>query len=132
MPRVRARLSAGGGSLETEGNVTGFYSFQRNWLLSRTSDPDACLLLEVTGDSMEPELRDGDLALVDQSQNDPLPGRIYAVGVEDMVYCKYVDREPGKLILRSASELVRPIEVLGELAEGVRVVGRVIWVGREM
>jgi hypothetical protein len=43
--------------------------------------------------------------------------KVRAMGA-DMVYCKYVDREPGKLILRSASELVRPIEVLGELAEG--------------
>lgn len=75
-----------------------------------------------------------DVVLIDQSQNVPVPGRIYAVGVEDMVYLKIVNAVPGRLILSSSNALYAPIEAPtgGQLADLVRVIGRAVWVGREL
>jgi Predicted transcriptional regulator len=44
--------------------------------------------MRVDGDSMSPEIRDGDVVLIDQSQSTPQPSKIFAVGVEDMIYSK--------------------------------------------
>lgn len=128
VPKVAARLSAGGGSFETGAEIKGHYAFLRDWLESK-GNPDDMVLMEVSGDSMEPELRDGDTVLVNQGQKDVLSGKAYAVGIEDVVVVKQVERRPGALVLRSTNPAYDPIEIdmRGDLAETVRIIGRVIW-----
>lgn len=133
LPLVRARLAAGNGSLETEADVQGYFAFRRDWIASK-GNPAHLVLMKVSGDSMEPELRDGDMVLIDQAQRDPIPGRLYAVGIEDGIVVKLLDVAPGKLLLRSVNaEKYDPIEVnlRGDLAATVRIIGRVIWQCRE-
>ena len=62
------------------------------------------------------------------------PGRIYAIAVEDLVYLKKVDAEPGKLILTSANQAYAPLEIdaRGDLTNGIRIIGKAVWVGREL
>ncbi len=133
VPMVEARLSAGGGSFETSGAVERHYAFRLDFLL-RKGNPASMVLLRVSGDSMQPRILHNDVVLIDQSQNEPVPGRIYAVGVEDMVYLKIVNAMPGKLILSSVNPEYPPIEAeTGEqMADLVRIIGRAIWVGREL
>jgi len=92
------------------------------------------VMMRVAGDSMEPKIEDGDVVLIDQSQAQPQPGQVYAVGIEDAVYIKVIDFLPGKLVLKSANPAYPPIEVDArqDLADGVRIIGHVIWVGREL
>jgi len=132
VPLVRARLSAGSGSLETDDDVEARYAFRREWV-SRKGNAGRLVLMKITGDSMEPELRDGDMALIDQTQRDVIAGGYYAVGIEDVVMVKQLDSRPGKLILRSLNPAYPPVEVdlRGDLADGVRIIGRVIWWCRE-
>lgn len=132
VPKVKARLSAGGGSLETNSEVTGLYAFRDEWLRSK-GNPTQMVLMEVAGDSMEPELRDGDTVLINQGQKDILAGKLYAVGIGDMVVVKQVETIPGKLVLRSINPNHAPVEVDlgGDLAEEVRIIGRVVWQCRE-
>lgn len=132
IPLVKARLSAGGGSLEAEDTVVGHYGFLREWL-GRRGNPAKMVLMTVAGDSMEPEIRDGDMVLVDQSQCEVVIGKIYAVGIEDAVAIKSVDMLPGQLLLRSLNPVYQPVSVdlRGDLADGVRIIGRVIWWCRE-
>lgn len=89
--------------------------------------------MDIHGDSMEPVLEDQDTVLIDESQNEILSGCMFAVGVDNEVFVKYVDREPGMLILRSRNERYKPIEVpmTGDLADGIRIIGRVVWSCRE-
>lgn len=128
VPKVRARLSAGNGSLETDGDVTGHYAFRAEWLLAKGS-PKRMVLMEVSGDSMEPMLANGDTVLINQAQTDVLAGKIYAVGIEDTVVVKQVDKEPGKLVLRSFNPRYQPMEVpmSDDTVGTVRIIGRVIW-----
>lgn len=131
VPKVRARLSAGNGSLETSSEVKARYAFRREWITGKGRH-DQMVLMDVTGDSMEPAILERDVVLIDQSQVDIIPGAIYAIGIDDAVLIKFVDKEPGKLLLRSANKDYRPIEVdLKDESQNVRIIGRVVWWCRE-
>ena len=132
VPMVEARLSAGHGSFETSDEVHGHYAF-RTEFLRRKGQASKMVLMRVTGESMQPEIRHGDAVLVDQSQTAPRPGITYAVGVEDMVYLKIIDAQPGKLVLRSFNPAYAPIDVPmdEDMVDSVRIIGRVVWLGRE-
>ncbi|MEG2172317.1 MAG: helix-turn-helix transcriptional regulator [Desulfovibrionaceae bacterium] len=133
VPMVEARLSAGLGSFETGGECLRHYAFRWDFL-HRKGNPSAMVLLRVAGDSMQPRIMNNDVVLVDQGQCNPIPGRIYAVGVEEMVYLKIVNAVPGKLILSSVNEAYPPIEAhtSEQLGDLVRIIGRAVWVGREL
>lgn len=132
IPKVMARLAAGTGSLETEGRVIGYYAFKLDFL-KRKGRPKTMILMDVAGDSMEPTLLDGDTVLIDESQRDIIAGAMFAIGIENEVYVKYLHRVPGKLVLKSKNSEYDPIEVdmNGDLAGIVRVIGRVVWSCRE-
>ncbi|ETA73125.1 XRE family transcriptional regulator [Nitratidesulfovibrio termitidis] len=133
VPMVEARLSAGNGSFEVGEDVERRYAFRTDFLL-RKGVPSSMVLMRVDGDSMEPYVLNGDVVLIDQSQRETRPGKIYAVGVEDMVYLKVVNAAPGKLVLTSHNAAYPPLEVdaRGDLADGIRIIGRAVWVGREL
>jgi DNA-binding XRE family transcriptional regulator len=82
IPKVKARLSAGGGSFEVGTEIKGYYSFQREWLRNK-GKPSRMVLMDIFGNSMEPELKDGDTVLIDESQKDILASAFYAIGVDD-------------------------------------------------
>jgi len=130
---VEARLSAGTGSFETGANVERRYAFRTDFLL-RKGQPAHMVLMRVTGNSMEPDIKHNDVVLIDQSQCVPRPGLLYAVGVEELVYLKAVNAEPGKLILSSYNTDYPPLEIdaRGDLSNGIRIIGRAVWVGREL
>ncbi|NDV27890.1 helix-turn-helix transcriptional regulator [Desulfovibrio sp. JC010] len=130
IPKVAARLSAGGGSFETGGEIEGFYAFRKDWIGSK-GNPTDMVLMEVYGNSMEPELKEGDIVLLDQSRKDILAGGIYAVGVEDTVMVKRVEKRPGQVVLHSDNKDYTPIHLGGDELENVRVLGQVVWVSRE-
>lgn len=133
VPMVEARLSAGGGSFETGENAERRYAFRSDWI-SAKGQPSQMVLMRVAGDSMEPRISNNDVVLIDQSQTTPRAGDLYAVAVEDLVYLKVVDAVPGKLILKSYNGAYTALEIdaRGDLADGIRIIGRAVWVGREL
>jgi phage repressor protein C with HTH and peptisase S24 domain len=131
IPKVRARLCAGAGSFEDQNSVAGYYSFRRDWLRTMGS-PEAMVLMDLMGDSMEPELKEGDTVLIDQNQQEILAGGIYALGVEDTIMVKRVEKHPKKLVLLSTNQRYSAVILQGEEIEAVRCIGRVLWVGREL
>lgn len=132
VPKVRARLSAGTGSLEADGDVIGYYAFKTDFL-QRKGCAGKMVLMDVAGDSMEPDIWNGDTVLIDESQQEIIAGGLFAVGIEQEVFVKYLLRVPGKLILKSKNNEYDPIEVdmNGEISGAVRIIGRVVWSCRE-
>jgi len=130
IPKVSARLSAGGGSFETASTIESYFAFQRAWL-SKKGDPRRMVLMDVSGNSMEPELKDRDMVLVDRSWTEVVGGVIYAVGVDDVIMVKRIERQPNVLVLHSDNPRYMPICLEGDAAAGVRIIGRVIWTCRE-
>lgn len=132
IPIVTAKLSAGVGSLQVESDVESYFAFSSAFL-HRKGNPQSMVVMRVEGDSMSPEIRDEDMVLIDQSKREIRLGRIFAVGFEDAIYLKRIDKEPGKLLLKSVNPAYPPIEIkLGDQeADSFRVIGQVLWVGRE-
>lgn len=134
VPKVEARLSAGTGSLEVSDNIKGYFGFRSDWL-HRKGCPTQMVLMSITGDSMRPTLENGDLALVNLAQTDVVSGGIYAVGVDDSVLVKRLDKRPGKIVLVSDNRdayAPQELDMTDEIVrESLRVIGRVLWWCRE-
>ena len=131
VPKVKARLSAGGGSFETEPEIEEYYSFRKDWL-SRKGQAKDMVLMDIIGNSMEPELKEGDTVLIDQSQKAILAGAIYAVGLADTIVVKRLEKRPKELVLLSENERYPLMRFRDEEMNSVRIIGKVIWVCREL
>ncbi len=130
VPKVKARLCAGGGSFEVGSEIEGYYSFRKDWL-SRKGAAEKMVLLDIFGNSMEPEFREGDTVLIDESQKDVLAGAVYAVGIDDTIMVKRVEKHPKGLVLLSDNTKYESLYLENEDVNRVRIIGRVIWVCRE-
>lgn len=130
IPKVNARLCAGNGSFEVGSDIQGFYAFRKDWL-SRKGSARKMVLMDIFGNSMAPELKDGDTVLVDESQKAIIAGALYAVGIEDTVMVKRVEKHPNKLVLQSDNKDYAPIFLREEEMDMARIIGKVVWVGRE-
>ena len=131
VPKVTARLSAGGGSFETEPEIKEFYSFRKDWLDKKGKASDM-VLMDIIGNSMEPELKEGDTVLIDQSQKAILSGAIYAVGLADTIVVKRLEKRPKELVLFSENSRYPMMSFRGEEMNSVRIIGKVIWICREL
>ena len=129
---VEARLSAGGGSFETSDYLGKEYSFRRDFL-TRKGNPKDMVLMRVSGDSMQPEIMDNDVVLIDQSKIDIQQGKMFAVGFEDCIYLKRIDLLPGQVVLTSTNKDYAPviIDLNDDTTNIFRVIGKVLWCGRE-
>ncbi len=130
IPKVAARLSAGGGSFLTENNIESYYSFERTWIEKKGASKNM-VLMGIVGNSMEPELHEGDTVLVNQNITNILSGAIYAVGIEDTVLVKRVEKLPQKIVLHSDNSEYTPIVLQGEEINSIRIIGKIIWTARE-
>lgn len=132
VPMVEARLSAGTGSLQVDGDIERSYAFRSDFL-HRKGNPANMVMMRVEGDSMQPEIMNNDVVLLDQSKQEIRTGRLFAVGFEDAIYLKRIDMLPGKFVLKSVNPDYPPVEldVRGQNGDAFRVIGQVIWAGRE-
>jgi phage repressor protein C with HTH and peptisase S24 domain len=131
VPKVQARLCAGAGSFEVDSRIEGYYSFQKKWLQFKGA-AERMVLMDVFGNSMTPEIKDGDTVLIDQSQKDIFAGTIYAVGIEDTIMVKRLEKHPHKLVLLSDNKEYAPIFLTDEESGSVRIIGKVLWICREL
>ncbi|OQY50064.1 MAG: transcriptional regulator [Desulfobacteraceae bacterium 4572_87] len=130
IPKVNTRLCAGDGSFEVGSDIQGFYAFRKDWLYRKGSAGNM-VLMDIFGNSMAPELKDGDTVLVDESQKAIIAGALYAVGIEDTVMVKRVEKHPNKLVLQSDNKDYAPIFLREGEMDMARIIGKVVWVGRE-
>ncbi len=130
IPKVRAMLSAGGGSFETCSEVIDNLCFKREWLARKGSAAEM-VAMEVFGRSMEPEIKEGDTVLIDRSQVNILAGAVYAVGIEETIFVKRLEKRPNQLVLCSDNHDYEPIFLSQDDMESVRIIGKVIWSCRE-
>ena len=63
VPRYEISASAGGGAAVYSEQIVDYLAFKTDWVRDHLRlPPEAIALINVTGDSMEPALSDGDLA----------------------------------------------------------------------
>lgn len=101
--------------------------FPREWLTRSFGRIDGLRLLRVSGDSMEPELGDGDWAMIDRNRVELRDG-IHGVRLDDSLLVKRVQVEGRMVRLVSSNGRYEPILVdLQEDADRFDVIGRVVW-----
>lgn len=126
VPRLTVGASAGAGAAPEGEQVVGTIRFSSQWLRSMGLQVDMLSAIAVTGDSMEPTLRDGDEILVDRTPQ-PLRDGIHVVRLEESLLVKRIDTSrPGVIVLLSDNPAYHPIECP---AQDVQVIGRVVWKG---
>ena len=129
---VELGYSMGGGSVIETYPGKGFVPFQRDWLRSLMQGGfEDLFVARGEGDSMQPTLMDGDIVLIDSAQKDiRQQDRIWAISYGDLGMIKRVRRLPGGTYsIMSDNPAVPPINA----ADGeMHVIGRVIWVGRQI
>ena len=128
-----AVLSAGNGSTHWEHEeIDGSHAFTRAWLQRKRLNIKSCRVLSVQGDSMLPQLQDGNVVLIDLSDCAPIKsGKVYALSVDGEQRIKRLFPQiDGSLRITSDNpdkslypdELVRP-----EFLDRVRIIGRKRW-----
>lgn len=132
IPMVSGKISAGKGLSPIEdAQVEIKLAFRKDWI-KRKGDPSKMSLIRVEGDSMEPTLRSGDIVLIDGNRNYvDLHGGIYAIFVLDSIMIKRIQLifTEKKLKIISDNPKYEPIIVS---PDEISVIGKVIWIGREI
>lgn len=103
------------------------YPFRLDFLTRLGKTPERMVLMTVAGESMSPAINDGDLVLIDLEKTTPIPGKLFAVAIEKMVYIKEIDAVPGKTTLKSANPNYPHIEFETFKRPPVEFVGMVVW-----
>jgi phage repressor protein C with HTH and peptisase S24 domain len=126
VPRLNVGASAGPGA-DPEGElVFDTIRFSWRWLRAMGLQPANLSTIVVSGDSMDPTLRDGDEILVDRKPR-ALRDGIHVIRVGDSLLVKRLDTgRPGKVVLISDNPAYPPVECAGA---DVTVIGRVVWKG---
>lgn len=94
---------------------------------NRFDKTNSLSVISVTGDNMAPDLRDGDLVLIDHTTTTLAGSELYAVRFSGAVYVKLIQHLPsGKVRLLSTNKNYSPIEIAYPFADGVEIVGRVV------
>ncbi|APX17807.1 hypothetical protein BWR17_18115 (plasmid) [Phaeobacter inhibens] len=124
--RYDISVSAGNGRQATDENVVGHYAFSRRWLTRRNLNPDNLAVVRVAGDSMEPKLSNGDLAVIDTTATEMKDGVTYVFRLGDDLLIKRLQILPQRQVnLCSHNPEYSPIQV--ELASGeLTSIGRVV------
>ena len=130
-PHVEARLCAGDGSFEVDENIRDYWMFSTDWLKSKGIRSDM-VLIDVYGNSMAPELKDGDTVMIDTLRKEILAGSIYAIGIDDTIMVKRIEKHPGKLVLISDNKDYEPLYLKRNDMKSVRIIGKVVWISRDV
>lgn len=136
-------FSAGHGALPDESEVGAkeYVPFPEEWLRRHFGKVNGLKLITVVGDSMQPDLVDGDWVMIDPSRTKG--DGIYAIRHHDVLQVKRLIFEVGGVTIRSTNQErdkdgnLRYREERVEYRDGSNdlpfdVVGQVVWTGRKI
>lgn len=128
IPFYDVRASAGHGAFIADQGAARQYAFDREWLAAQVGIPSHRLaLIPVSGTSMEPDLHDGDLVMIDRGDVEVLREGVYVFELDDRLYVKRLALRVDRLVVASSNGDYPPTE-LSTLQEraGFRIHGRVL------
>ena len=134
VPEMEVEAAAGPGALNEE-----FAAETARWHLPEGmlryeggSSPENLRILRVRGNSMEPEMREGDRLMIDISRRVPATGEMFVLWDGNGLVVKRVEAvrgKPRRLRLISANPDYEPYTCL---AEDAHIAGKVVWAVRRM
>lgn len=131
---LAAKGGPGGRVVEQE-LVVDALAFKEDWIRQELHvRPDDLRLIYVEGDSMEPDLRAGDIVLLDHTDTSARREGIYVLRMDGALLVKILQRLPGgvvKVISRNtAYESFTIMAAELEAGNGTAIIGRVVWACR--
>ncbi|MDN5090988.1 S24 family peptidase [Aliarcobacter butzleri] len=113
--------SAGGGAINYEINSEPLV-IDKQLLDYINSSYKYTEVLEIFGESMEPDIKDGSLIFVDKSKKDINDKDIFLINTKDGLYVKHINLYNDKVILKSNNQAFNDIKL--DIDE-INIVGRV-------
>ena len=133
IPRLAVRASAGAGTLDPDEFDVSSVGLTAAFLRTLCSDPALLSMIQVSGDSMEPTLGDGDDILVDRSDAaDRVRDGIYVLRFDDALNVKRIAMNPeGRRFTVRSDNAAYPSWPDCDPAR-IDIIGRVVWMGRRV
>lgn len=135
IPLYDVKAAAGRGRVVDGEQIIDALAFKEDWIRQelRTSPADLRLIY-VEGDSMEPDLRAGDIILIDHTDTSARREGIYVIRMDGALLVKQLQRLPGSTVkVISRNPAYEPFTVTASEIEDTSsfaVVGRVVWACR--
>ncbi|HJS87375.1 MAG TPA: S24 family peptidase [Acetobacteraceae bacterium] len=137
LPKQAEQAAAAAGSVTPappEGQASAFMAFGHDWIRHSFSiEPDDLMLETAVGESMVPTIQDGDLLLIDTTDQRFREFGIYVLEYAGQRLVKRVQRKlDGSLLLISDNAIYEPERIPPERTKEVKVLGRVVWCGGKL
>ncbi|MBO6789549.1 MAG: helix-turn-helix transcriptional regulator [Dinoroseobacter sp.] len=126
VPFHQTEASAGPGIVSQDGDPIGDLAFERRWLDRLGLLPGKTGIVRVRGDSMEPTIRCGSIALIDETSTDP-NGKPYAFVEDGELRIKRLTKDNQVLAISSDNPNYSPEIRLGLDMSSIRILGEVVW-----
>lgn len=133
IPRFDVRLSAGGGAFTDRAAQLDMIPFTPEFFSKRLGrKPENMVIVNASGDSMEPTIADGDLVMIDKTDSSRTDA-IWAFALEDSLFVKRLHFLPDRIDVISDNTEVYPTYTVDQTNSAVfGLIGRVVWVGRSL
>jgi transcriptional regulator with XRE-family HTH domain len=114
--------------------VVDYLAFRPDWIRQTLGvQHNDIILLTVRGDSMAPTLNNNDLVLVDMRANKVEDNAIYVLQLNGALVIKRVQRKfNGTVVIKCDNPAYEDEFLTPEEAHHLAVLGRVVWVGRQL
>ncbi|MEO5334420.1 MAG: hypothetical protein H7839_20585 [Magnetococcus sp. YQC-5] len=134
VPRFRAEASMGvGAECHSDDEIIGHLAFKNVWLQKKRLNPRFLALVDAVGDSMSPTICDGDVLLVDLRQKEPMDNRIFVIRMNQQLYAKRLQYQPGhRLVVHSDNPSAPEFDLDSAEYDGLDIIGRVVWAGKDL
>ncbi|WP_439531531.1 XRE family transcriptional regulator [Marinobacter adhaerens] len=127
------QVAAGHGAIAGEEAPTRELAFRKKWLRFRGFNENDLALVFVKGDSMKPTISDNETVMVDTSERKLRDGHIYVIRNGDHLLVKRIQTlwKDGVQLLSDNKEYP-PQEISSSDLEALEVIGKVVWVGKDL
>ncbi len=129
IPLYDVRAAAGHGALAEDRPAAEHRAFSRAWLSREVGVPSSRLkVITVAGDSMVPDLHDGDEVMIDTGDLEVLREGIYVFYLDGHIYVKRLALQGTSLVIVSTNAAAGPPQRFDIVrgAESFRLIGRVL------
>lgn len=134
IPGYSVQVSAGHGTFPSaDEKPSRKLAFRRKWLKYRGLSEKDLVLVFAKGDSMEPTISDNNTLMIDTSNTDLSNGQIYVIRVNSHLVAKRVQTLTNRdIMLLSDNETYKPEVLKPEQLQDLAVIGKVVWIGKDV
>lgn len=133
IPGYNIQVAAGQGAFPDQEQPTRKLAFRHKWLRYKGLNEKDLVLVFAKGDSMEPTISDNNTLMIDTSQRDLMDGSIYVIRTNSHLIVKRVQTLWNKgILLLSDNKEYKEQQVEPNEADDLEVIGKVVWVGKDM